>query len=288
MTNPGSLKDRDTLNQQYLPRLSVKNSDELTAKYEKRSARVRATLDAALDMPYGDSVRQTLDIFPAATPNAPVLVFIHGGYWRATDLTKSTYSHIAKPFVQAGATVVLPEYDLCPQVSIRDIVQQMRNALVWVYKRIKRYNGDRRRIVVCGHSAGGHLTGMMAATDWRAHAGLPNTLISATAPLSGLFDIRAHRHTDLQEDIRLSVADAAALSPMRIPSIARAPSLVVVGGDESDLFHWQSLQYAANLRAEGIAAEYLATPNDNHFTITDRLGKSRDPLVRRLLDLLAL
>ena len=131
------------------------------------------------------------------------------------QLTSPKYLQPYRETVQAGATVVLPEYDLCPQVGIRDIVQQMRNALVWIYRRIKRYNGDRRRIVVCGHSAGGHLTGMMAATDWRAHAGLPNTLISATAPLSGLFDIRAHRHTDLQEDIR-SVSRTAALSPMRI------------------------------------------------------------------------
>jgi len=217
-----------------------------------------------------------------------VLVFIHGGYWRATNLTKSTYSHLAKPFVQAGATVVLPEYDLCPQVRIRDIVQQMRNALVWIYKHIKRYNGNRRAIVVSGHSAGGHLTAMMAATDWRAYAGLPNGLVCGTAPLSGLFDIRPHRHTDLLQDIRLSAAGAAAFSPMRIPCVAQGRSVVVVGGGESDLFHWQSLQYAANLRAAGIAAEFVATPDDNHFTITDRLGHGRDPLLKRVMGLLGI
>ena len=278
--------DRATLNQQYLPRLSVKNADELTARSEQRSARVRATLDAVLDIPYGDSPRQTLDVFPAASPNAPVLVFIHGGYWRAPNLTKSTYSHLAKPFVRAGATVVLPEYDLCPQVRIRDIVQQIRNALVWVYKHIKRYNGYRRSIVVSGHSAGGHLTAMMAATDWRAYADIPNWLVSGTAPLSGLFDIRPHRLTDLQPDIRLSAADAAALSPMRLPYVSKGRSVVAVDGDESDLFHWQSLQYAANLRAAGVVAEYVATPGDNHFTITDRLGRAGDPLVKEVLGLL--
>lgn len=278
--------DRETLNQQYLPRLSVHNADQLTEASERRSARVRATLDAKLDVPYGESSRQTLDIFPAASPNAPVLVFIHGGYWRAPNLTKSTYSHIAKPFVRSGATVVLPEYDLCPHVRIRDIVQQMRNALVWIYKHIKRYNGDRRKIVVSGHSAGGHLTAMMVATDWRAHAGLPNSLVAGSAPLSGLFDIRPHRETDLQPDIRLSVADARALSPMQLPCVSGGNAIVAVGGAESDAFHWQSLQYAANLRAAGVHAEYVATPGDNHFTITDRLGRGRDPLVRKVVELL--
>ncbi|MEM7405297.1 MAG: alpha/beta hydrolase [Pseudomonadota bacterium] len=284
-TGPGG-NDRDELNRQYLPRYTLSNADALLAASERRSARVRRAVDGVLDLAYGDSPRQRLDIFPATHPGAPVLVFIHGGYWRATNITKSTYSHLAHPFVAAGATVVLPEYDLCPDVRIGDIVDQMRKALVWVHRNIKRYNGDPGAITVSGHSAGGHLTGMMVATDWRSYAGVTRQLVRASAPLSGLFDIRPHRLTDLQDDIRLSAASAKALSPMGLPAVSRGDALVAVGGEESDLFHWQSLQYAANLRAAGIRAEVMSTPKDNHFTITDRLGRSRDPLVRGILQLM--
>ena len=172
--------------------------------------------------------------------------------------------------------------------QISKSVAQMQRALLWVHRRIKRYNGDRRRIVVSGHSAGGHLTGMMAATDWQSLAGVSNRLVHASAPMSGLFDIEPHRHSELQSLIRLSAKDAKALSPMTLPPVSRGDVLAVVGGAESDRFHWQSLQYAANLRTHGIRAEVLSTPGDNHFSLTDRLGRARDPLVRRLLQLLGL
>lgn len=286
MANGTAGMNRDELNVQYLPRYTLPNADALLEASERRSARARRGLDGVLDIVYGDSPRQMLDVFPAGNPGAPVFVFIHGGYWRATNITKSTYSHLARPFVNAGATVVLPEYDLCPGVRVRDIVDQMRKALVWVHRNIKRYNGDRRAITVSGHSAGAHLTGMMAATNWRDYAGVSNELVHASAPLSGLFDIRAHRHTDLQDDIRLSAADAKAFSPMSLPAVSKGDALVAVGGEESDLFHWQSLQYAANLRAAGIRAEVMSTPGDNHFTITDRLGNGRDSLVKSILKLM--
>ena len=155
--------------------------------------------------------------------------------------------------------------------------------MVWIHKNIRRYNGNRGAITVSGHSAGGHLTGMLAATDWQDQAGITNKLVKSIAPLSGLFDIEPHRHTDLQPDIRLTAREAKLMSPMNLPPVTTGEALVAVGGEEPDLFHWQSLQYAANLRAHGVAAEVLSMPGDNHFTITDRLGRSRDPLTQRIL-----
>lgn len=274
--------DSEELNRQYLPSMTVPNPEALLQASARRSARVRKQLDSELDLSYGDSPGQKLDVFPASQAGSPVLIFIHGGYWRAPHVTKSLYSHIAAPLVQAGATVVLPDYDLCPAVRISDISAQIQRMAAWVYRRIKRYNGDCGRIHVAGHSAGGHLAGMLISTDWSGHR-LPRELIKGTILLSGLFDIEPHRHTALQPDIRLTAREAKAMSPLKLPPQCRGPSLLAVGENEPDLFHWQSLQYAAYLREHRIRAEYLSTPGDNHFTITDRLGRARDPLTRAVL-----
>jgi arylformamidase len=269
------------LNLQYLPRLTVKNADDYIRASAERSARARRRLNCELDVAYGDTAGQILDVFPAARKGAPVHVFIHGGYWRSLD--KHIYSHVAGPMVAAGAAVVVPNYDLCPAVRITDIVGQIRRAIAWVYRNIGRYNGDRKRIYVSGHSAGGHLTGMMMVTDWAGEFGLPEDLIKGTAPLSGLFDIEPHRHSQLQEDLRLTAREARAMSPMYLRPTMRGTSIVAVGGAEPDRFHWQSLEFAARLRLHGVRAEYVSTPGDNHFDITDRLGSARDPLTRALI-----
>jgi arylformamidase len=276
-----SKQDIDHINMQYLPRLIVANVEGYLQKSADRSARVRKKLTCKRNIAYGDTPGQTLDVFPAATKGAPVNIFIHGGYWRALD--KDVYSHIAGPMVAAGATVVMVNYDLCPGVRITDIVNQVRRAIVWVYKNIAKHNGDRKKIFVSGHSAGGHLTAMMNATDWAQEAGLPKSLIKGSAPLSGLFDIEPHRHSQIQEDIRLTAKEAKAMSPMYMTPVAKGPVIVAVGGIEPDLFHWQSLEYAARLRLHGIKAEYISMPGDNHFDITDRLGNARDPLTKAII-----
>jgi arylformamidase len=281
MPNQLSQAEIDRINIQYLPRLTVSNADEYMQRAASRSARVRDRLACCLEVPYGDTSGQTLDIFPAARKDAPVHVFIHGGYWRALD--KSYYSYVAPPLVRAGATVVLPNYDLCPGVRITEIVEQLRRAIAWTYRHITGHNGDPTNIYVSGHSAGGHLTGMMIATDWSTHAGLPRDLIKGSAPMSGVFDIEPHRHSQLQADIRLTAREAKAMSPMLLAPVTRGPVILAVGGNEPDLFHWQSLEYAACLRLHGVRAEYMSTPGDNHFDIGERLADAEDPLTRALI-----
>ena len=281
MSKQLSQAEIDHINLQYLPRLTVPNVEEYLEHSAERSARVRDELDCEIDVAYGDTAGQMLDLFPARSKDAPIHIFIHGGYWRGLD--KHIYSHVAGPMIAAGAGVALVNYDLCPEVRITDIVDQMRRAVAWTYRNAAKLNGDPGKIFVSGHSAGGHLTGMLVATDWAAEEGLPRDLIKGTAPLSGLFDIEPHRHSDLQEEIHLSADEAKAMSPLYLPPVAIGPALVAVGGGESDLFHWQSLAYAAHLRLHGIKAEYLSVGNDNHFDITDRLGNAQDPLTKALI-----
>ncbi|MEX1034446.1 MAG: alpha/beta hydrolase [Sneathiella sp.] len=284
-TSAKSPDEIEFLNNEYLPRRSVPDVQGYFDTAALRSARARERLAGHLDIAYGGTALQKLDIFPAPRPDAPVLVFIHGGYWRALD--KSFYSDMAEPFVAAGATVILPNYDLCPAVSIPVIVAQMQRALKWIHANIGAHNGDPERIYLCGHSAGGHLTGMMMATDWTA-MGLPADLLKGAAPLSGLFDIEPHRHTELQVDIRLSEKDAAANSPQHLPLQAHCPVICAVGGGESASFHRQSREFAEKCRAAGLPCDYLETGNDNHFEITERLHRADDPLTLALLKLMGL
>lgn len=273
--------DRQTLNLEYLPRLTLPDVDGHLEKAAARSAQVRARLACQSDIAYGDSPGQTIDVFPGARPDAPVFFFIHGGYWRALD--KHFYSECAGPMVEAGAAAMLVNYDLCPTVRITDIVDQVRRALTWVHENGRAYNADPDRIYVSGHSAGGHLTGMMMTTDWKNDHGMPADLIKGAFPLSGLFDIEPHRHTELQEDIRLTPEEVHDNSPQHLDIHFNGPVLVAVGGDESDSFKKQSRSFARKCEALGLASEYLETGSDNHFDITDRLGDANDELTTAII-----
>src|SRR5262245_7382562 len=154
------------LDLQYNNRARVPEYPQIFDRWARRSAEVRERLSRRLDVRYGDGPNETLDIFPSTMADAPVLVFIHGGYWRSLD--KDMYSFIAPPFVQRGATVVVPNYALCPAVTIDQITMQMVHAVAWVHRNIALYGGNPKRIVVAGHSAGGHLAAMLASCQWQA------------------------------------------------------------------------------------------------------------------------
>ena len=179
-----------------------------------------------LDLAYGSDASERLDVFTPKAPGAPVLVYIHGGYWRALD--KRDQSFVAPPFVAAGAMVVLPNYALCPAVTIEHIVLQIVASLAWVWRHAAEHGGDRSRIVVAGHSAGGHLAAMMLACDWRAVApDLPADLVKGALAVSGVFELEPLRHAPfLAPDIGLDAARAKKLSPaaMPAPKAASSPS----------------------------------------------------------------
>lgn len=276
----------EALNMQYLPSRTVQNMGTYIEAAGARSALVRRIYEGHLDVRYGNSEQQVVDIFPAPSTQSPVFIFIHGGYWRGGD--KSFYSEIAPIFNAAGATVVLPNYDLCPAVTIPIIVNQMRQCLAWVYENISQYNGDPDNLYLSGHSAGGHLTGMMMATDWAGDFVLPANLLKGASPLSGLFDIMPHKYTDLQDDIRLTKAQALDNSPQNLDLFCDCPVLCAVGGGEPEAFLRQSQEFSEKCRNTGLTCDFLALDTDNHFDISDRLHDANDPLVREILSQMGL
>jgi arylformamidase len=261
---------------QYDARAAIPEQAAIRQGWAEQSAQTRATRRCVLDVPYGTDATETLDIFlpeqANAATRAPVLVYIHGGYWRALD--KRDQSFVAAPFVDAGAVVVLPNYALAPAVSVRHIVLQMVQALAWVHRHIAAHDGDPAHVVVAGHSAGGHLAAMMLACRWPEVApDLPPKLVRSALAVSGVFDLEPLRHAPfLAPDLKLTAAEAHALSPARMPPPPHGPLLVVVGGDESAEFHRQSRLIRAAW-GEAIVPVCETLPGRHHMNVLHDLAE---------------
>jgi arylformamidase len=236
-----SAMDPQWLDVQYNNRARIPDHAALFERWREASGLARqGSPGVRLNQAYGDHPDERLDVFPSSQPGAPILVFIHGGYWRS--LSKDDHSFVAPALVQAGATVVVPEYSLCPAVSIEQIALQMARALAWVYRHAAEWGGDPQRMVVAGHSAGGHLAAMLLCCRWRDVApDLPPQLVHGGLSISGLFDLEPLRLTPfLKDDLRLTPASVKRLSPAFFPRPKR-PLMAVVGVEESEEFLRQNL-----------------------------------------------
>jgi arylformamidase len=278
--------DPDWLAAQYNNRARVPQHVQILERWAAESAAARERCAGRLDLAYGRGPNETLDIFPTAAANAPVLVFIHGGWWRALD--KADHSFVAPAFTQAGAMVVVPNYALCPAVTIETIALQLARALAWTHRNAALHGGDARRIVVVGHSAGAHLAAMLMCCDWAAvGAGLPRDLVAAVLAVSGVYDLAPLRHTAfLQADLRLTRASVARLSPLRFPPPA-GRLLALAGADESEEFLRQN-RLLRQAWGELCVPVCETVAGANHFTVLDGLVAPPGRLHRLALGLLGL
>ena len=219
---------------EYDTSISVPDEGAVLQSFSDRSASARQQLGGRLDLTYGSGDKETLDLF-GKQHSARMLVFIHGGFWRASD--KADWSCLATPFVEAGDSVAILNYGLCPTVTLDTIVEQCRRAIGWLYQHARDYGADHMKIV--GHSAGGHLAAMMFATDWAAY-NMPNEAITDGIALSGIFDLAPLLHTRINADLRLNEHSAYTLSPIHHTPRINAALIVVVGEHESSEFQRQS------------------------------------------------
>jgi len=243
------------------------------SRWAAASAQARDAQPCRLDLPYGPSSGETLDVFPAvqaSADGAPVLVFIHGGYWRSLD--KADHSFLAPVFARSGTCVVVPNYALCPVVTIPQIIQQMVDALVWTWRNVSRYGGDPARITVIGHSAGGHLATMLLACDWNAQAtDLPTRLVKNAMSISGLYDLEPLRHTTFLSELNLTPDHVRQASPALLPRPPQGCLYAVAGADESDEFLRQNLLIRQAWGIETVpVCESLA--GLNHFSVLEKLA----------------
>ena len=224
------------LDRMYNNRALVPEHGALFAQWAEASVRARASLPCELDVAYGEGPMEKLDVFPAAGRGAPVVVFIHGGYWRSLD--KADHSFLAPALARHGACAFIPNYALCPEVTIPQIVLQMVKALAWVYRNASRFGGDPSRIYVVGHSAGGHLAAMLLETLWpHWSAGLPAGLVRGAMSISGLYDLDPVMQTPfLKESLRLTPQQVALASPAWLPAPRQGVLYTVAGAQESPEF----------------------------------------------------
>ena len=273
------------LDRQYNNRALVPDHAAHFERWATQSDEARQALTCLLDVAYGQDAGETLDVFPAprkqGQPPAPVLVFIHGGYWRSLD--KSDHSFLAPAFVKQGACVVMPNYALCPAVTIPQIALQMTQALAWVVRHIGAYGGDPRRITLVGHSAGGHLAAMLLACDWaKVGADLPASLVKNALSISGVFDLEPLRHTPfLRDSLRLTAQQVRQASPAGFPAPSvvggRGTLVAVAGANESAEFVRQNALIQQAWGAEVVpVCETL--PGLNHFSVLEALVQPRHRL----------
>lgn len=259
------------LEEQYNNRKRVPEHPQILESWARASALSRERASCRLDVPYAGGPKATLDIFPTPKGDAPVLVYVHGGYWRALD--KADQSFVAPSFVADGVMVVVPNYGLAPAMPMASIAVQMTQALAWVWRNAALYGGDPSRIVVAGHSAGGHLATMLLACDWKTVGrDLPADLVKGALSLSGLYDLHPLRYTPfLRADLQLTPSLASKLSPALLPPPARGALYAVVGGDESEEFIRQNGLIRERWGAERVPV-CEAVPGANHFTVLRELA----------------
>lgn len=261
---------------EYNAALSVPDFKACARHYVDTSAQARAQIKGMLDVPYGATLDETLDIFPADQPGAPVFVFIHGGYWRS--LTSKEFSFVAQGPRALGITTVVVNYSLCPKVSIGEIVRQVRASVAWVLRNIAQYGGDPSRVSVGGHSAGGHLTAMCLQTEWARDYGLPQDPLVGALMVSGLFDLRPLRYSYLQPALQLDEETIQRCSPQFAVRKTATPALVTWGALESHEFARQSTGYAQALSQTGGRAELMPQAGAHHFSAIHGFADGADPL----------
>ena len=265
--------DPQFVEREYNNRALVPEHPAIFARWDRDSDFVRSTLPCTLDLPYGPEALHRVDWFPAANSRA-TLVFIHGGYWRSLD--KSMFSWLAPAYVAAGMNVAMVNYRLCPAVRIDAIVDDVIAAMNWL---MGREDGD--RMVVAGHSAGGHLVGALFATPLARLAFDPSRIAGGVS-LSGLFDFAPLRIHSFNADFHLDEAAVARLDLYDKPATITAPLVVAVGGAESSEFQRQSRLLTERWAPQ---AKPLVLPGLNHFTIVDAFAERAQPLHRETLAL---
>jgi arylformamidase len=263
----------------YNNRARVPEHPAIFERWQRAAAAFRAGhANAELDLAYGGGARTKLDIFwPSPLRDAPVALFIHGGYWRSLD--KSLFSHLAAGANARGIAVAMPGYDLCPAVSVAAIIEEMREAAGWLWRR------HHRRLMAAGHSAGGHLAACLVATDWAARD-LPADLVTTGLSVSGLFDLAPLVGVSMNEELKLDDAEARRVSPLHWELPPRVRALDAwVGGEESREFLRASQAIAEDWGGKGIATRYVPVAGANHFTVIDPLADPQSALSGRLAEL---
>ncbi|MCE8005588.1 alpha/beta hydrolase [Aestuariivita sp.] len=276
MTRPFPL--RPELDRAYNARESVVSFEDEYGALVALSRTARRSLPVQADLVFDRASGMKLDLYGAGD-GRPVLLWIHGGYWRLGNKEDNAFA--APGLVAQGVAVAVMDYTPAPAVSLDEIVREVRQAVAWLHRNGGAYGLDTTRVHVGGSSAGGHLTGMLLTGDWEADFGLPQDVIGVALALSGLFELEPLLYTQVNDWARMDQAAVARLSPMRhIPDTTEASLILSVGGLEPEGFPRQTQDYHTAWIAAGHKAEWVEMPGYNHFDISGTLSDPSGDLVQ--------
>lgn len=274
----------DELRRQYLTNLTPGMGNHVR-RYEELSDDLVRTMPGELDVPYGAAgPRQTLDIFAPDTDGAPILVFIHGGYWFFNS--KDPRRFPAREFVPRGIAWVPINYRLAPTVPMFEIVADVRNAVKWLYLHAAEYGCDPERIYVSGNSAGGHLTAELLSDNWPEQYGQPADVVKGACAISGLYDLEPLLECEPNEKLRLDLESARRYSPIYYLSGQATPSIIACGANESAEFRRQTAAYADILKDAGYPVTHMEVAGHDHFSIIGELANPESPLFRAVIGMI--
>jgi len=271
---------------QFNPQVTTpEGRDAAERERNTRSEQVRTQLRPETDLRYGPGPRQLLDCFPAAAAAPAIHVYFHGGYWRRGDKAGSGF--VAHASHALGLPTAVMGYDLCPDVTLAQIVAQALDGIEWVHRNARRLGAPSGRVILSGHSAGAQLCAMALSCDWRAR-GLDPAFLAGAALISGIYELEPVLHISVNEQVRLSSGDVAAVSPMQHPPRRRAPVALAVGGRESPGWIDQTRAYAAICEGAGCATEVFVMPGEDHYSMTLAAhGAANTPVMRAIAGMLA-
>lgn len=268
------------LDAQLNPRASTPSFFHHIRRWDDLSERARAAGAARLDLAYGPGAREQFDFFPVPGKVSPLLVFFHGGDWQSLD--KSGFAFLAPPFLERGVAVALVNYGLAPAVTLGEMVEEARRAVVWLYRNAAELDIDPTRIHLAGHGAGAHLAMMAAVMPARPYELLGRPVRSAIG-LGGVYDLEPVRLSFLNASLHLDRDEAWRLSPAHWPPPAACRVLVASGGRESLELRRQTRGFAASWREQGGSVETLELPGEDHFSLLGKLAAPDLPLGRAVL-----
>ena len=270
----------------YLIRDFVPDFDAIAAEFAFRSQALTERADLRPDIAYGPGPRETLDlIFPdRVAPDAPLHMFVHGGYWRSGE--KANYRLVAEPVLKAGGIAALVEYDLMPGARLATLVGQIRRAALWLQENARAFGADPKRFTVSGHSAGAHLASYLAASGpQESEPLLPE--VAGLLLVSGIYDLSEIPGSFLKDEARMTIGEAAAWSPLASEQNPGPHRILVVGEEETPPFHEQGAALRRLMKAQDLGADLRIEADLNHMNIVLHLADPDRPLGRSLADLVA-
>ena len=275
--------DPEELERQYNARASVADFDAEIARYRELSEACYASRPVIRDLAFGDAPTERIDYFPAGA-NAPVLIFVHGGYWRL--LGRSDSAFMAAALADHGISTAVVEYTLAPEVSLDQIVAETHRAVAWIYANISTHGGDPERLFICGSSAGAQLAAMALTTGWTEELGNPNMPLRGGLLLSGLYDLEPLRHCQPNQWLNLDAAGALRNSPQHLTFDQGPEFSIHWGGAETDEFKRQSLDFLRKLKSAGLNASGSEIEDRNHFNIVTDLADPSRELFKTLISMI--